>query len=72
MQRKLYISNLDSPLGYHIAQFFREDHLQVNSSLRIVGSSAYPDPINGVHTQIDVLLQPLSSPNTLSWLVELL
>ena len=64
MQRKLYISNLDSPLGYHIAQYFREDNLEVNPSLKIIGSSCSPEALRGVHTKIDVLSARLSSANT--------
>lgn len=59
----MYVSNLDTPLGYHIAQFFREDHLTVNPSIQIVGSSTSPLLITGVASQIDVIIVWSSSIN---------
>lgn len=56
MKRNLYVSNLDSPLSYHIAQFFREDHQEVDPSIRIVGSSSEPIKQPWIHASINVNL----------------
>lgn len=68
MQRKLYISNLDSSFSHHLAQFFREDHLQVDPALKLVGSARTPSKLPWIHATIDVPFRRFSSRDTLSWL----
>ncbi len=54
IRKSIYISNLDSALGYHIAQYYRDDHLELNPQTRIVGTAAHKRQLNGVHALIDV------------------
>ena len=54
MKRNVYISNIDSPLGYHLAQFYRDDHLQFHPHTRIIGSASQLTHLNGVYAVINV------------------
>lgn len=72
MQRNIYISNLDQPLSHHIAQFFRQDHLEVTPSTRIIGSlSSKATKPEWIYAAIDVLLMWLSLKSRLIWHAEL-
>lgn len=72
MKRNIYISNLDSPLSYHISQYFREDHLEVEPNLRIVGSSSKSHKLPWIHATINVSFFKISSNNTHNSPAELL
>ena len=54
MKGNIYISHLDTPLGYHIAQYFRKDHLELHPSTRIVGTGKIPTHLPWIHAAIDV------------------
>ena len=62
--KNIYLSNLDTPLGYHIAQFFRKDHLQVEPSLRIIGTTSSPLEYPWIHATVDVQFGWISSKKT--------
>ena len=68
MQRNLYISNIHESLGYHIAQFYRKDHLEVNPATRIVGSASAGVTYPWIHAAIDVQLSRFSLKNSRIWL----
>ena len=67
MSRKIFISNIDSPLGYHIAQQFRQDHLSTTPDNCLVGTGSLPLQHPWIHASIDVPSYPFSSSNILSW-----
>lgn len=39
MQTKYFISHIDCPLGHHLVEHFRTDHLDVDNHSIIVGTS---------------------------------
>lgn len=49
---KVYISNLDTPLGCHLVDLIRTDHLDPSNPTIIVGSASGPTP--HTHHIIDV------------------
>jgi hypothetical protein len=55
MAKKVFISELDSPLGRHLVEFFRDDHLDLNNFTLIVGTASKGANMNGVYQTIDVL-----------------
>ena len=72
MTRRIYVSNIDTPLGFHIAEFFREDHLSVQPTTLIVGTASTPIQHQWIHASINVMSFRVSSKITLNWLAELL
>ena len=54
MQTKYFISHLDTPLGYHLVEHFRTDHLDIDNHSIIVGTAN--DQVHAsVHQTINVL-----------------
>jgi len=66
MSKKIYISDIDSPLGYHLLQNFRDDHLDLHRSTLIVGTAKKGQHLNGVYQTIEVTYKQFSSQNNLN------
>jgi hypothetical protein len=52
MNKKIYISDIDTPLGYHLVEFFRDDHLDLENYALIVGTALGHPQIHGVYQTI--------------------
>jgi len=54
MFEKVFITNLQTSLGYHLTQHFRNDHIDVEKHTLIIGTSSTDIQYKGVHASIDV------------------
>lgn len=54
---KVYISDLDTPLGYHLVDLLRTDHIDPTNPTLIVGSSSSTQTLPSVHQAINVFLR---------------
>ena len=47
---RVYLSDVHSPMGYHLVDLFRSDHIDPHSPAAIIGSSSMPPSGPITHT----------------------
>jgi hypothetical protein len=66
---RVYLSDVHSPMGYHLVDLFRTDHIDPHSPTVIIGSSSMP-PSGPISHTINVYFVLFSSDSIRSYAAE--
>lgn len=58
--KKIFISGIDTKLGFHVVEYFRDDHLELENYSYLVGSSQSTGHDKNINTAVHAIINVIS------------